>query len=321
MHISTFERRNFAVLGHENPITGKFQSVPYVPPPALTLLKEETFETGTLASKTGWIDLPSGNENYAAIVEIGGKKYLRHNLNGNLAATPDPISGKLRNGQYSNTFLSSDFYESTEDAAITFEMEFFLDDCWVKNKAVSPDPYPAIAGKLFLSDETVDHEACYFGLTDLGSLVLVSGNDGSAGSIWNNSDPASWHLRPEGWRTSGGAASKFIYFDSSVATLFASDGIQRKFTFEIVYNPGGIGYHKGRFKVDGAILHDGSASNTDAQGWFNLPIEYKLKGPRIYVANLDINTPLDFTTNPETYSGYALGFNVDRYAIYSGVEE
>src|SRR5690606_10128599 len=127
----------------------------------LELLFTETFDTGSLSSKT-WIHLQSGNQNYSAIVNGA----LRHNLRTGLGGT-DPISGKTRSGLQTHTFLASNFYDADTIGAITFEMKFRFDQSFWKTTA--GDAFPIGAGKLFLSDTDYDSNGPYLGLTNYGT--------------------------------------------------------------------------------------------------------------------------------------------------------
>lgn len=268
----------------------------------MVLLKREVFETESLAEKT-WITHNSGNLNYIDIVDEDGKKYLRQNLNNDTAT--DPITGKLCDGNQTHTFLASNFYDPAVENHIVYEMDYRFDNSlWDTNVN---DPYPIIAGKMFMPDVTYGVEGPYLGLRNSGTLVIVAQN----GPIpWSD-----WTSRDYGWKTSGGAARNDIYL-SAGTSVFVSDGALKSLRLEIQYNPGAIGYHKGRIFLDGILFTDATGINTDVDGWFNLPIEYEFRGTRVYVAGLDINDFQDYSTGPETYSGYAGGYEIKRYAVY-----
>lgn len=268
----------------------------------LPVLFTETFDNGTLASKT-WINQQSGNQNYAAIVNGA----LRHNLRTGLSGA-DPISGKLRSGLYSHTFLASNYYSPDTIGAITLEMRYRFDHSYWKTTA--GDPSPIAAGKLFLSDTEYDSNGPYLGLTDYGTITLVSQN--------GPSDFNTWTTRTYGWKNANGTSRNNMYLRADTA-VFKTDATWRTLSLEIQYNPDSIGYNKGRLKCDGVVLTDHAARNTDSLGWFNLPPEYVLKGFRIYASSVDITSGAeDFSTHPSIYSGYAGGFEVDSYTLYRG---
>ena len=183
-------------------------------------------------------------------------------------------------------------------------------------------PYPQIAGKLFIRDKTDGILACYLGLTNGTSLTLVSGNDGIANRTWSHSDNGGWTNREYGWRNTNNSPKNQIYFNTP-DPIFRSDGVRRKLTFEVLYNPGGVGYNKGRLKINDVVIHEnGTAINTDANGWFNLPIEFEFDGYRaICSTGPDFGDVEDFISDPETYSGYVAGYEVSEYRLYSGVDE
>lgn len=280
----------------------------------LSLLKREDFETGTLASKT-WIENQSGNLNYSAIVSSGGGYALRHNLH-NSRGSNDPISDKPCSGLYTHIFRADQFHTAAANPAVSLDMKFKLDQClWDTNVN---DVYPYIAGKLFICDKTVDSLAMYLSLTSTTTMTFTSGNDGSG--IWSPDPAVGWCSRAYGWRNVNATARGNISF-STPTGVFKSDGTARNLRMEVRYNPGAIGYHKARFRINDVVLHDSTAVNTDADGWFNLPPEFELKGFRFYAADLDVNDALDVGTNPGTYSGHAAGLEVLEYSLYSGVLE
>ncbi|MFT3676859.1 MAG: hypothetical protein QM781_13280 [Chitinophagaceae bacterium] len=269
------------------------------------LLFTETFDSGTLASKP-WIGLQSGNQNYSAIVN----GVLRHNLRTALGGN-DPITGKKRSGLQTHTFKASNFYSADTIGSITVEMKFRFDQSFWSTSA--GDAYPIAAGKLFLSDTDFDSNGPYLGLTNYGTITLVAQN--------GTSDFNTWTSRTYGWKNASGTARNNIYLRTDTA-VFKTDGEWRTLTFEIRYNPDSIGYHKGRLKSDGVVLVDNAGLNTDAQGWFNLPIEYVFKGFRMYASSVDITSGAqDYSTDPTTYAGYAGGFEVDSYTIYRGYKD
>lgn len=281
----------------------------------LTLLKAEDFQTGTLASKSGWLEYPSSNLNYAAIRTDGDRKLLRHNLH-NSRVGNDPISDKPCSGLYTHCFRADLYHTALANPEITFDHTYRFDDClWDTNVN---DAYPLMAGKLFITDKTVDSLALYFGLTNNGTLTLVCGNDASG--VWSNDVAVGWVKETYGWRNVNATVRNNIVFTTGTH-VFRSDGQLRTLRLEIKYNPGAIGYHKARIKIAGVVLHDSLAVNTDEGGWFNLPPEFELKGVRVYAADLDINDAQDVTTNPGTYTGHAAGYEVDSYALYDGVLE
>lgn len=283
--------------------------------PVLTLLKAEDFQDGTLASKSGWLEYPSSNLNYAAIVTDGDRKLLRHNLH-NSRGSNDPISDKPCSGLYTHCFRADLFHTAIANPAITFVINHRFDKClWDTNVN---DAYPLMAGKLFITDKTVDSLALYLGLTNNTTLTLVCGNDGSG--VWSNDIAVGWVKETYGWRNVNATVRNTIVF-TTPTPVFRSDGQLREQRLEVKYNPGGIGYHKGRLKISGVVLHDSLGVNTDAEGWFNLPPEFELKGVRVYAADLDVNDAQDVTTDPGTYTGHAAGYEVDSYALYDGVVE
>lgn len=276
-----------------------------VPDSSLQVLFTETFDAGTLGSKP-WINLQPGNENYAAIINGA----LRHNLMTDRVGN-DPISGKKASGLYSHTFLASNYYRVDTIGAVTLEMKFRFDDSYWKNTAGTAT-YPLAAGKMFLSDAVEDSNGPYLALTNSGTNVTITANNGSA--LFNN-----WTSRPYGWKNANGTARINMYLQVA-NPLFRTDGVWRTLTMEVQYNPGNVGYNKGRLKADGMVLTDTNAfSNTDSLGWFNLPIEYKLKGFRAYASSVDITTASeDHGTHPANYTGYAGGFEIDKYTLYRG---
>jgi hypothetical protein len=278
-----------------------------------TLLFRETFESGALSSKSGWLEYPSSNLNYAAIVTSGSGKALRHNLH-NSRGSNDPISDRPCSGLYTHCFRADLYHTAETHPEITFDHTYRFDDClWDTNVN---DAYPLIAGKLFITDKTVDSLALYLGLTNNTTLTLVCGNDASG--VWSNDPAIGWVKESYGWRNVNATARNNILF-ATPNPVFRSDGVSRTLRLEIRYNPGSIGYHKARIKIGGITLHDSLGINTDEDGWFNLPPEFELKGVRVYAADLDINDAQDSISNPETYEGIAAGYEVDEYALYSGV--
>jgi hypothetical protein len=286
-------------------------------PGELTLLFAEDFSTGTLAEKT-WIWYQSGNLNYAAIADRDGVKVIRQNIFTDRGSN-DPITGKLPSGLAGHMFLASNFHNSEDNPEITFEMTLRFDDChWKSTDA--PD-YPQIAGKMFIQDTIAHHAAGYLSLTNGNQLRITSGNNGVSGDTWSLVDAGGWVNRDYGWRTTGGAPRGGFYF-ATPTPIFRSDGVFRTLVFEVKYNPGNIGYHKCRFKIAGEPLHDASGVNTDANGWFNYPIEFEFEGMRVIcAAGPDFNDPDDIDTMPGTYTGYIAGYEATDYTISAGIAE
>lgn len=299
--------------------------------PPLQLLHEENFESGTLTSKT-WINNQAGNENYSGIVTSpnGGTKVIRHNLftnkttNGGL----DELTGKLCSHLNTHIYRADSFYNYVTHPKITLEMRYRYDKCrWEHTAGIT---YPMVKGKLFVEDTSVAQLAFYFSVDD-GRLIC--GNTDAAdlpNAIYNPADPKSWNKRSYGWRDNDGISVKnSLYFDYSVlgglnnGCPFASDGVWRKMQLEIKYNPDGIGYHKARLRINDTIIHANFASmaagTTDANGWFNLPIEFHLKGFRSYTADAtELLGGDDMYTLPATYDGYLAGYEVDYYKTWRG---
>ena len=305
--------------GYQDPETGLWQSID----PSITefLLKREDFETGTFAEKP-WIVHQAGNYNYSAIVtDVDGNKAIRHMMNSNRRPDVDPtyvdpITGNPSNGLNTHRFITTDFHNSTDNPHIVFHQWHRFDDSWWNT--VDGNAHPLITGKLFMQDSTVGQLAWYFGLRNDGSLTVVSSNGGASGTTWAQVGDGGWCSRSYGWENENGTKRNDFTL-TTPSPLFSSDGIERKLTFELQYNPGGIGYHLGRVSVDDVVCHSNNGVNTDVDGWFNLPIEFEFEGTRFINAALDIKSPEDFTTDPGDYTGYVGGLEVSKYELWEVV--
>lgn len=293
--------------------------------------KIEDFRTGTLASKSDFINLTYGTEDHSTLIDLNGRRVLRHCGPTEITA-PDPRTGKARNGAATHTPRCDTLHSGAQDTACSLEMDFIIDDSWWKDSG--GNNWPVTSGKMFISDATVDSLSWYTSLGHSGASIAVSsGNDGASNQTWSLATAGGWSSaaqnRPYKWVNSSGAASNYIYLQRNGHALFQSDGIARTFVIQVRYNPGGIGHNKVRLGVRptlGAPIYffKDNLGNTDANGWFPMAIEFKLKGNRFNMNNQDfghasLGTPEDRTTHPGKYTGDVGGINILEYRFANEV--
>lgn len=287
---------------------------------AVVLLKREDFEAGTFAEKP-WILHQRGNYDYSAIVtDADGQKAIRHMMNSNRTpaldpAYLDPIGGKPSNGLYTHRFAVNQFATpETHDHIILHQWHRFDQSWWNTEDA---NPYPIVTGKLFFESTDVNSDAWYLGLTDAGTILVISGNSSLSNTPWSHVSDGGWCNRSYGFRNADGVTPRHNFTLVLPGKLFGSTGEEYKLSFELKYNPGGIGYNKGRIFVGDAVCHSDNGVNTDDDGWFNLPPEFVFQGTRFINAAGDIKSPQDFTTHPATYTGHVGGLQVSKYELWS----
>lgn len=269
----------------------------------------------TLLGQLTYIQHTHGTLSYSSVVNargFPGKKALRHNLNTEFTGN-DPLTGKPANCLYGHTFLVSNFHTPAQDTGVQLVQRYRLDNSYWDTQAGT---YPLVSGKLLIEDITVSHLSAYLELVNDTTVRIISGNDSANNQTWSSAANGGWCNRSYGWRGTSDQVVNFFDFDTP-KSVFRSDGKLRELTFEVKYNPAGIGHHLMKILIDGEALLDSDDVNTDSEGWFVMPIEFGFKGTRFLTAVTDFNVSEDFVSSPINYSGYAGGVEVLHYAVYT----